>query len=158
MKLGCGSVHIVKKKIEEGHLESHMDSNKHTRYKEWHDRKVMLEQCEARGDLPKWIEIRDRMEFCKICDTRATEAHLESRKHMKNLAWIETSTAVSPQFTFGPINDSVPMFASVPTLSQPFPIPPEWGNPNNFEWKAEKGCYYCKLCWKNVDEAHIYSE
>jgi hypothetical protein len=47
---------------------------------------------------------------------------------------------------------------AVPSFSTPHPIPSNWGNPDYFEWKAEEGRYFCKLCWKYADDSHILSE
>jgi len=40
----------------------------------------------------------------------------------------------------------------------PSPPPPPEGHPSFFEWKPEFGSYWCKLCWKYVDDGHILSQ
>jgi len=141
------------REISEGHLESHMYSSKHQRYKAWSDKKALLEEQQARGELPDWMSLVDGMEFCKLCNTAATEAHLYSQRHQKALAWHQESGSAISQV------DPCCRTVSLCTQSaQPFPIPANWGDPNNFEWRADAGSYFCKLCWKYADEAHVYSE
>ena len=41
---------------------------------------------------------------------------------------------------------------------QPWPIPPDWGDSTNFEWIPSTGKYWCKLCWKYSDDAHVLSK
>lgn len=145
------------KEVSEHHLEAHMDSNKHQRYKSWYDQRTSLQERYERGELPDWMTVVDGEEFCKICDTRATEAHVYSHKHQKALAWHESS---------GSTNQCVTSYCEmahmtsvvVPSFSTPHPIPANWGNPNHYEWKAEEGRYFCRLCWKYADDSHVESE
>ena len=69
------------REVAEHHLEAHMNSNKHQRYKQWYEQKVSLLERHERGELPDWMTVKDGGEYCKICDTRATEAHVYSLKH-----------------------------------------------------------------------------
>ena len=41
--------------------------------------------------------------------------------------------------------------------SQPYPIPPQWGDPRNFEWVPLHEDYWCKLCRKYANDSHINS-
>ena len=42
--------------------------------------------------------------------------------------------------------------------AEPLPIPAHWGDHINYEWKPLAGKYWCKLCWKYAEEAHIKSD
>ena len=42
--------------------------------------------------------------------------------------------------------------------AEPFPIPPHWGDPTNYEWKPLAGKYWCTLCWKYAEDKHINSD
>jgi hypothetical protein len=145
---------ICDKEVSEHHLEAHMDSNKHQRYKQWHDQKIANEERHARGELPDWMTVIDGEEHCKICNTPATEAHLHSQRHQKALAWHQSSGSTN-QCRVGLCDSSR---AIVPVAATPYPIPPNWGNPDHFEWRPDAERYFCKLCWKYADEAHIFSE
>ena len=41
---------------------------------------------------------------------------------------------------------------------QPHPIPPEWGDPRNFQWMPAIKRHWCKLCGKYADDGHIQSQ
>ena len=41
--------------------------------------------------------------------------------------------------------------------SEPWPIPPLWGDAENFEWIPEAQNYWCKLCRKYSDDSHVRS-
>jgi len=165
------------KEVDEGHLESHMESNRHVRYKTWHQDQAILEHRYAEGELPRWIEIRGGIAFCRLCDTSATEAHMHSKKHLKALEYHESLSASTaaplalPAPPGAPGTECWERHLSIPAsepgcivseqqlmAAQPFPLPQDWGDPVNFEWQAERGGYFCKLCWKNADEAHVYSQ
>ena len=35
-------------------------------------------------------------------------------------------------------------------------LPAEWAS--CYQWNAERGFFFCRLCWKNAEESHVYSE
>merc|ERR1712136_220205 len=73
--------------VEEYQVDSHMESKNHVKNLNC---KLAMDSLGRRvrlGELPEWIEVRDGMEYCKLCSNYATEAHLETPKHKSRLAW-----------------------------------------------------------------------
>ena len=35
--------------------------------------------------------------------------------------------------------------------------PAEWGDPSLYEYHSSTGMWYCRLCWKYANEAHVHS-
>jgi len=129
------------------------------RYREHKHHTQMVQQRHQHGEIPEWMEIRDGAEFCKLCQNYATEGHILSSKHQKRVAHLHmykgiqplADTAEPPSMTAG----AAPAVASMP--ASPLVLPPGWGNPDFYEWKPETQSLWCKLCWKNADESHVYS-
>jgi len=140
-------------------LDTHIDSSKHLRCREQKRHVQMVQQRQQQGEIPEWMEIRDGAEFCKLCQNYATEGHILSSKHQKRVAHLHmykgiqplADTAEPPSMTAG----AAPAVASMP--ASPLVLPPGWGNPDFYEWKPETQSLWCKLCFKNADESHVYS-
>merc|ERR1740138_1595426 len=49
-----------------------------------------IEERTKRGVFPDWIELRDGVEFCKLCWVNAQESHLWSAKHQQRVQWHKT--------------------------------------------------------------------
>jgi len=119
----------------------------------------MVQQRHQHCEVPEWMEIREGQEFCKLCWNYATEGHILSSKHQKRVAHLHryegvqplTDAAAPPSMIAGAAPAVAPMLASPPVL------PSSWGNPDFYEWKPESQTLWCKLCYKNADESHVYS-
>jgi len=119
-----------------------------------------VQERHQHGENPEWMEIRDDgSEFCNLCWSFATEGHILSSKHQKRVAHFHRYEGVQPltdaaapsSMTAAAAPAVAPMPASPPVL------PASWGNPDFYEWKPESQTLWCKLCFKNADESHVYS-
>jgi hypothetical protein len=133
--------------VHEAKLDEHISSGKHQGMKELSARRITSwAPYQPRADMPVWMEIRNDQEFCTLCNNYVTPEHIESDKHQKRLLWHlapPTSTVATASPTYG----EAPKLSAEP--------PPEWGDPDHFEWKADRQQFYCKLCWKFADDNHV---
>jgi len=140
-------------------LDNHIDSTKHMRYREQKRYVQMVQQRQQHGANPEWMEIRDGAEFCTLCWNYATEGHILSSKHQKRVSHLHRYERVQPLADIavppGMIAGVAPAVAPPP--ASPPVLPPSWGNPEFYEWKPETQSLWCKLCFKNADESHVYS-
>ena len=60
----CG---CCERTVEEGQIDAHLLSNKHTRYKEWYLQKAVSEQRLQRGELPEWVTLKDGGLCLSVC-------------------------------------------------------------------------------------------
>lgn len=126
--------------VHEVKLEEHITSMKHQQMKQLSARSpVSWGPVQPRQNMPDWMEIRNDQEFCTLCNNYVTPEHIESEKHQNRLLWNLTPQTGST------------------TLTVPSQPPPEWGDPEHFEWRSEHRQFYCKLCWKFADDNHISS-
>lgn len=139
--------------VNEGFIERHVESQRHRRYKDARRHLAEVAERHSRGELPEWMELRNGVEYCKLCHNFASEAHLESAKHRQRIEYRQRYGALGiPQLAL-PSPDAI-----VPHVPTVLALPAGWGDPSFYEWKAERGCLWCRLCWKNADESHVYSE
>jgi len=164
-------------------LEAHLDSGKHSRYRDHKQYLQMVWQQQQLGELPEYIEIGADGEYCKLCGKYATEEHILSAHHQRKLAYhnmaaldigaicnISSSSSCcngssSSNFlscTSNITQAALPAPAVQSAAVAPMPpsqpvLPSSWGNRDFYEWKPEAGCYWCKLCNKNADESHLIS-
>ena len=117
---------------------------------------------DAEGQLDDWMIIRNGEKYCTLCSSCADEAHLSSQKHLQRKYWAECQRKC--QGTCGgmmrkPTGPILVREAYDMWLQQLPDWNLQWGpcNPALYAWKAEVGCYFCKLCWKYVDDAHMAS-
>jgi len=112
-----------------------------------------VQQRKQQGELPEWVQVRDGVEFCSLCQKNLTEGHILSAKHQKRLAYVHQYGGLE---ALGALPDAAGMGEGA--LVAAGSLPAAWGNPAFYEWKPESACLWCKLCHKNADESHVYSE
>jgi len=139
------------------HLDSHMTSKNHMKYREAKRYTQMMQQRQQQGDIPEWMEIRDGAEFCTLCWNYATEGHIQSSKHQKRLYYLSSRVEGAQPLNTAAAAPSAMAGAAAAPQGRPPPLPASWGHPDFYEWKPETETYFCKLCYKNADESHVYS-
>ena len=98
--------------------------------------------------LPAWMLLKDGQEFCRVCHKFATGPHLESWRHRRLLA----AFAASPWDLDAPVGDP----AALPFADWATDHPPAaWGDPDHFEFRGGAAKWWCRLCWKYVDDWHV---
>ena len=124
---------------------------------------------------PAWIMLReDGYDFCLLCNKVATEAHLGSVYHQKNLWWYRDlgasywqhapgagPTALPGAAAVGASADAAaaPVLADIPQAPPLVPhVPLDWGNPAYYEWKPMSKNFWCKLCKKTATDSHVASD
>ena len=152
------------KDVHEGHLEDHLASTKHTRYRNWHIQSAILQEKKNRGELRDWMELRNGDLFCKLCNKPASQEHLLSRKHCGYLEFHQRFLDTIGPFTGAASGDAAKASVTWATngskqwgVREPFPIPGKWGDPAYFEWRPASGMYHCLLCSKTADTQHVLS-
>ena len=105
-------------------------------------------------ELDDWTSIRHGEKYCTLCSSCADEAHLSCQKHLQRKYWAE-----SQRMQRQPTGQSLVRQAYRMWLQQNPDWNLQWGpcHPQLYAWKAEAGRYFCKLCWKYVDDAHMAS-
>ena len=110
---------------------------------------VGTEVLQHQERAPAWLALRDDGCYsCRLCDKVATETHLSSLGHNKNLQWYQELGEGYWLYTRG----AGPAAATlVPRL------PLGWGDPAHYEWKPLCRKFWCRLCGKNADDRHVAS-
>ena len=111
--------------------------------------KVLLDHSSQspQEETPVWLIIRqDGVFVCSLCKKVATEAHLSSFCHRKNLWWYDDLGA--DYWLYAP--------GAEPTLEPLKPL--HWGNPAYYEWKSMSKNFWCTLCNKTVTNEHLASD
>ena len=161
--------------VAKGYLERHVTTVRHIRHQDYLRHFEKLAEKERRGELPPWMEIRRGWRYCTVCQNYATEPHVASAKHQRRLWYFEQEFgATQPSaLTCGAAGPPAPGACAAAGSNTEVPagrapivhqlwkadeVPPKWGNPAVYEWKDELHCWWCKLCWKCADNAHVYSD
>ena len=157
--------HTCNQDVAEGYLERHVESQRHKRWQDHRRHTEELAEKQRRGELPPWMILKEGVEYCTLCRQYVTENHLKTTKHQQRLAYFDATqvpalTCSAPGTWAAAAGSRVT--AEVPAgqaivIRQP-DVPPHWGDPTCYEWRAEWGRYYCRVCWKYVDDPHINSE
>ena len=92
--------------------------------------------------LPAWMLLKDGQEFCRVCRKFATRPHLESLRHRTLIVAFEAS----------PWDLDDPAALADPATDHP---PAAWGVPDHFEFRGGAAKWWCRLCWKYVDDWHV---
>ena len=124
---------------------------------------------------PAWIMLReDGYDFCLLCNKVATEAHLGSVYHQKNLWWYRDlgasywqhapgagPTALPGATAVGASADAAaaPVLAHIPQAPPLVPqVPLDWRNPAYYECKPMCMNFWYKLCKNTVIDSHVASD
>ena len=139
------------------------------------------------AQFPGWMKMRSGQEYCVICRKYATNEHLESENHIRRAIQFEAGPwDVTDQFiseggsgTLG-AGASVPDLAhghiaqrseeapqanarahvgqgSLPELAVPS-LPAAAGDRHFYTYFPGVQRWYCRLCWKWVDDVHVQSK
>ncbi|MCP4244396.1 MAG: hypothetical protein GY772_27960, partial [bacterium] len=115
----------------------------------------------AAAARPSWMIMDNGYEYCTLCRKYATEEHLASAGHHGRLdgwnVWGAGSSAAvagSPDLA-GDMPDEPANPGGVAALLAEGFLPPGSGDPLYYRWDG--AFYYCRLCWKHVDEGHLRS-
>ena len=148
-KPGMWHCRVCEQDVAQGFLENHVKSRRHRAWQDYLRHMEEVAEKQKRGELPPWMTVKEGAEYCTLCWVYATEAHLASARHQRRLAYFEHRVGATqlPALTCG---------ASYEWKADE--VPPDWGNPTFYKWQAGRGCFWCKLCWKNVDDPHVYSQ
>ena len=92
--------------------------------------------------LPAWMLLKDGQEFCRVCNKFATRPHLESWRHREQIVAFEAS----------PWDLDDPAALADPATNHP---PAAWGDPDHFEFRVGEAKWWCRRCWKYVDDWHV---
>ena len=104
------------------------------------------------AQFPGWMRMRNGQEYCEICRKYATHLHLESENHIWRAIQFEAGLIAqrseeAPQADSG----SFPEFA----VSS---LPAAAGDRNFYTYVPTAARWYCKLCWRYVDDVHVRSK
>ena len=137
--------------------------------------------------FPGWMRMRHGQEYCVICKKYATHRHLESENHIRRAIQFEAGPwDVTDQFISEGGSGTLGADASVPHLAQghidqrseetpqanarahvgqeSFPqlavpsLPAAAGDRHFYTYFPGVQRWYCKLCWKWVDDVHVQSK
>ena len=98
-------------------------------------------------ETPVWLIMRqDEIFVCSLCKKVATEDHLSSKGHRKNLWWYDDLGADYWLYAHDAESTREPL------------KPLHWGNPAYYEWKPMCKNFWCRLCKKTVTDSHVASD
>jgi len=128
---------FCERNVDVGFIESHVASNTHHKKVEQNDYIASMRTREKNNE----------------CDNAATEEHLLSQKHKKRLKLNHL------QLADGLVQQSLPDSSTASSSVTCMPCRPVQpvGDPIFFEWKPDFSTWWCKLCWKQVDDNHLLS-
>ena len=104
------------------------------------------------AQFPGWMRMRNGQEYGDSCRKYATHLHLESENHIWRAIQFEAGLIAqrseeAPQADSG----SFPEFA----VSS---LPAAAGDRNFYTYVPTAARWYCKLCWRYVDDVHVRSK
>ena len=162
-------------------LQVHLGTTKHKRWENHSKRYLDLVERAESGLLPDWIRVKNFGEWCTLCEAPASGQHTTSRRHKwLQQQWEEArSRPIRPAPTAA---DAVELTSiqlrSVPgdlavtsasagtwfcpsqssdSLGLPDYLLQDGGQARFYEWKAQHWKWYCKLCDKFAEQAHVDS-
>ena len=93
---------------------------------------------------PAWLSTRQGRPFCVLCHRFAVSEHLLSHGHSDRLE----------RFNWEPWDLEAPDF---PWPEPGDPAPLAWGDAALFVFHERVERWFCRVCWANVDAAHLAS-
>lgn len=130
--------------VGEGRVKDHVDSRRHQTTKYLKIEQLNIRKLHTENKLPAYLVMKpvdgEEYLFCSLCGNFAVEGHMESDKHRHRVNQLESG--------------SVQLWQPASEGMSPI-LPPEYGNPDWYEWKGADVGWWCKLCWKYANDGHI---